>query len=167
MITALRGGKGYSTKLKFAKFGFILENELGKQTTNLKDVNLLYGLVKKALSSGKQGEAGLKNISGSYLSPSDTIGETLKILEEAIKNSKLANVKIFIVCNANDVYNENTGKYEMEGAKAQYDNNAMVEFYVKFLTEHPLVCYLEDPMSDKDPIGWRLLTVFLIIMLIF
>eukprot|EP01022_Parablepharisma_sp_SALTPOND_P007999 TRINITY_DN135049_c1_g1_i1.p3 TRINITY_DN135049_c1_g1~~TRINITY_DN135049_c1_g1_i1.p3 ORF type:complete len:252 (+),score=22.20 TRINITY_DN135049_c1_g1_i1:1491-2246(+) len=159
MLTCLRGGKAYSSKVKFSRFGFVYENEIGK-TGVLKDVQTLYGLARKQLASGKQGEAGIKPVSGSFICPMDTIGEALKVLEEAVKNSKLSNVKIFIGCNANEVYNETSGKYEMEGAKSQFDSNQMVEYYVKFLTEHPLVVYLEDPMSDKDLHGWHLLTVF-------
>jgi len=89
----------------------------------------------------------------------DTIAEALKILEEAIKTTKLLNVKIGIACNAGDLFNEATGKYEMEGPKSQFDNSQMVDYYIKFLNEHPLVCYLEDPMSEKDLAGWHLLTV--------
>ena len=159
MVTCLRGGKSYNSKVKFARFGFIYEGETGKAGA-VKDINTLYLLVKKHLSSGKQGESGLKSVSGSFICGMDTIAEALKALEDAIKNSKLSHVKIFIVCNASEVYNEATGKYEMEGAKGQFDHSQMIEYYVKFLTEHPLVVYLEDPMSDKDLGGWHLLTVF-------
>lgn len=154
MVTCLRGGKTYGSKVKFARFGFILEG--GKIT---KDVRTLYGLVRKQLGSGKQGEAGLKFVSGSLICASDTIGDSVKVLEEAVKNSGLSEVRIFVVCNAGELYNEATGKYEMEGAKSLFDSNQMTEYYVKFLTDHPLVLYLENPMSDKDLAGWRTLTV--------
>lgn len=132
----------------------ILEN-----TNASKDTNLLYSLTRKQMASGKQGEAGIKMISGSFVCSMDSIAEALKILEEGIKTSKLGNVKIGISCNASELFNESSGKYEMEGAKSQFDPSQMVEFYVKFLTEHPLVCYLEDPMADKDLPGWHELTV--------
>ncbi len=91
--------------------------------------------------------------------PSDTINDALKVLEEAIKSTKLPNVKIGVGCSAGEVYNEGSGKYEMEGAKGQMDNAHMVDYYVKLLTDHALICYLEDPMSDKDLAGWHMLTV--------
>jgi enolase len=154
MVTCLRGGKANNSKVKFTRFGFVLEGE-----NVLKNVRTLYGLVRKQLASGKQGEAGLKFVSGSFLCMSDTINDSIKVLEEAIKNSGLTDVKIFITCNANNFYNETTGKYEMEGAKSLFDSNQFTEYFIKFLNDHPLVTYLEDPMSDKDFNGWRILTV--------
>jgi len=154
MITCLRGGKANNSKVKFAGFGFVLEGE-----KVLKNLHALYKLVRKQLASGKQGEAGLKFVSGSFLCTSDTINDSIKVLEEAIKNSGLENVKIFVNCNANDFYNDKTGKYEMEGAKSLFDSNQFTEYFIKLLNDHPLVTYLEDPMSDKDLNGWRILTV--------
>ena len=158
MLTCLRGGKGYGSKVKFAKFGLIYEPDLANSEV-VKDVNTLYGLVRKNLAAGKQGEAGLKPISGSFICTMDTIADALKPLEEAIKASKMENVKIFICCNATDVYNEATMKYEMEGAKGQYEFPQMIDFYIKFLNDHPLITYLEDPMANIDLPGWHLLTV--------
>lgn len=139
---------------------FIYEGEVGKHNI-VKDVNLLYSNARKQLASGKLGESGIKMVSGSFVCSMDTIGEALKILEESVKASKLPNVKIGIVCNAGEVFNEGSGKYEMEGPKSQFDSTQMADFYVKFLTEHPLVCYLEDPMAEKNLPGWHELTVLL------
>jgi enolase len=138
---------------------FIYEGAIGKHNV-VKDVNLLYSTARKQLAAGKQGEAGIKIVSGSFICLMDTIGEALKILEESIKASKLPNVKIGIVCNAGEVFNEGSGKYEMEGPKSQFDCSQMVEYYMKFLNEHPLVCYLEDPMAEKNLPGWHELAVF-------
>lgn len=158
MVTCLRGGKAYNSKVKFARFGLIYEPELGVSEIT-KDMNALYRLVRKQLASGKQGEAGLKPVSGSFICTMDTINDALKVLEEAVKVSKLENVRIFICCNASDVYNETTSKYEMEGAKGQYESPQMVDYYIKLLNDHPLIAYLEDPMASVDLAGWHLLTV--------
>jgi len=158
MITCLRGGKTYNSKVKFARFGLIYQPQVGVNDVT-KDINVLYRAIRKQLASGKQGEAGLKPISGSFICTMDTINDALKVLEESIKVTKLENVKIFICCNATDVYNETTGKYEMEGAKGQYESSQMVDYYVKFLNDHPLIAYLEDPMANIDLTGWNLITV--------
>jgi aryl-phospho-beta-D-glucosidase BglC (GH1 family) len=50
----------------------------------------------------------------------------LKILEEAIKASGKKGLYIGINCSATDILNPTTTKYEMEGAKANFDQNQMV-----------------------------------------
>ncbi len=54
MLTCLRGGKAYGTKLRFSRFAFIYEAESGKADI-LKDVHALYAAVRKQLAAGKQG----------------------------------------------------------------------------------------------------------------
>eukprot|EP00831_Metopus_contortus_P067545 TRINITY_DN602_c0_g1_i1.p1 TRINITY_DN602_c0_g1~~TRINITY_DN602_c0_g1_i1.p1 ORF type:complete len:432 (+),score=72.42 TRINITY_DN602_c0_g1_i1:71-1297(+) len=155
MLTCLRGGKAYNSKVKFARFMYIYEAGIGSCSA-VKDLASLYATTRKNLAGGKLGEAGLKMISGSFICTMELINDALKVLEEAIKITKLPNVKIGMICNAGEVFNEATEKYEMEGAKALFDKSQMSDYYLKLLNEHPLISYLEDPMSEKDLPGWHL-----------
>jgi len=87
----------------------------------------------------------------------DTINDSLKVIEETIKNQNLEGATIGIICNSNNIYNESNGKYEMEGAKANYDCYQMSDYYTKLVTDHPLISYLQDPMADSDLTGWHYL----------
>jgi len=65
MLTCLRGGKVYNSKVKFSRFMFIYEGEIGK-TAALKDVNALYSAARKQLASGKLGVNYPINVIGSW-----------------------------------------------------------------------------------------------------
>lgn len=103
----------------------------------------------------------MKSINSSFLCTMDSIAEAVKVLEEVIKTMKGSNMSIGINCNGSELYNAGTKKYEMEGAKALFDTTQMIDFYVKFLADHPLVTYLEDPMSNEDLPGWRAFIVYI------
>jgi len=117
----------------------------------------LWASVKKLLTSGKQGEAGLRpNSSGSYSSPTDTINDTVKILEDIIKDTgEPTKFSIGIDCNANAFFSESTKKYEMDGFKTPIDQDQLLDFYMKYLIDHPAITYLEDPIADVELDAWR------------
>lgn len=103
-------------------------------------------------------ETGIKmNTEGSYFTPNDTsINDTVKVLEDIIKDLGEANkVNIGIDCNANNFYSDQAKKYEMDGFKTPIENDQLIDFYLKFCSEHPLVTYLEDPVSELDLHGWK------------
>lgn len=45
-------------------------------------------------------------------------------------------------------------KYDMEGPKNLFEAKQMCDFYLKVITDHPLVTYLEDGIRTGDPQGW-------------
>ena len=117
----------------------------------------IYTIFKKQIASGKGGEGALKPVSGSFICPMETINDSIKAMEETIKNLKLEGLKIGIICNSNEIYNETTGKYEMEGAKANFDCYQMTDYFTKLISDHPSIIYLQDPMADIDLAGWHYL----------
>jgi len=50
---------------------------------------------------------------------------------------------------------EETGKYEWDGPKTQYDADQLIEFYEKLLNDHPLVRLIEDCFAQKDIQGYK------------
>lgn len=99
------------------------------------------------------------NSEGSYNSPYDTINDTVKMLEEIIKDTGESNkLSIGIDCSANNYYNETTKKYEMDTIKGTPDADQLIDYYLKYCTEHPLITYLEDPIADTDHLGWKKIT---------
>jgi len=97
------------------------------------------------------------NTDGSYFTPNDnSINDTVKVLEEILKDLNEGNkVTIGIDCNANNYYSDATKKYEMDTFKQPIENDQLIEFYFKYISEHPLITYLEDPISELDLAGWK------------
>jgi enolase len=97
------------------------------------------------------------NTEGSYFTPNDnSINDTVKVLEDILKElNEGTKVTIGIDCNANNFYSDAAKKYEMDGFKTPIENDQLVDFYLKYLLEHPLITYLEDPMSELDSQGWK------------
>jgi len=155
-------GKSANSKVKFEKFIIFINSQTN---TNKDDYNTsfnkLWLSVRKVLTSGKQGENGMRpNSSGSYSSPNDTINDTVKILEEILKDTgEQTKYSIGIECNANNYYNDTTKKYDMDGFKQPIDTDQLLEFYLKYLTDHPAITYLEDPIADLELDGWRKIKV--------
>ena len=55
-----------------------------------------------------------------------------------------------INCDADMCFNrdpKDPNKYEQEGQKLQFDDTAMLEYYVKMVQEHPMVTYVEDAFA--------------------
>ena len=86
--------------------------------------------IKKSITSGKGGEAALKySPDGTFICPVDTISDNLKIVEEAI-NSNSNNTKdkltIGISWMADNFYNPDQKKYELENPKALLDTDQLI-----------------------------------------
>jgi enolase len=97
------------------------------------------------------------NNEGSYFTPNDnSINDTVKVLEDILKDLGEGNkVTIGIDCNANNFYSDQAKKYEMDGFKQPIENDQLIDFYLKYCSEHPLITYLEDPISELDHQGWK------------
>ena len=80
MVNCLHGGKVIGSKCKVFKYYLVCKN--------VTDPTLLQSAlqgVRKAIVSGKGGEAALKySPDGTFICPLDTIADNLKIVEEAI-----------------------------------------------------------------------------------
>jgi len=80
MINCLHGGKAIGSKCKIFKYYIVAKNVVDPSLLQL----ALQG-VRKAIVSGKGGEAALKlSPDGTFVCPLDTIADNLKIVEEAI-----------------------------------------------------------------------------------
>ncbi len=80
----------------------------------------------------------------------------MKALEDIIKDTgETLKFTIGIDCQANNYYNDTTKKYDMEGFKQPPDADQLIEFYIKYLSEHPMITLLEDPIADMDRQGWN------------
>jgi len=96
------------------------------------------------------------NAEGSYFTPNDTLNDTIKVLEDIIKDTgESTKLSIGIDCNANNYFNEGTKKYDMDGFKQPPDAEGLIDYYLKYLSEHPLISFLEDPLADGDIQGWK------------
>ncbi len=95
------------------------------------------------------------NNEGSYFPPNDNLNDVVKLMEEIIKDTgEAGKLSIGIDCNSNNYFNESTKKYEMDGFKQPPDADQLIDYYFKYITDHPLITYLEDPISSFDHIGW-------------
>ena len=161
-IQIFKCGKGVS-KVKFDKFFLILDMSNNPPSNIIISLlKVIQATTKKILTAGKLGENGFRiNNEGSHFSPHDTINDCVKSLEEMIKeiskdsSYSLIKISIGIDCNANNYYSDQTKKYEMDGMKKPPDSDELIDFYLKYVTDHPLISYLEDPIADVDIQGWK------------
>jgi enolase len=157
-FTIFKTGKSTGSKVKFEKFFLIINNSAKFKEDDLNALIVkIYASIRKVLTTGKQGENGIRlNTEGSYFSPNDTINDTMKLMEDIIKDTgEQSKLSIGIDCNANNYYNSETNKYEMDGFKQPSDVEALIEYYLKYCTDHPFITYLEDPIADSDHVGWK------------
>jgi enolase len=157
-FTIFKCGKSVGSKVKFERFMLIINNSIKMKEDDLNNlIAKIYASVKKVLSAGKKGVDGMTlNSEGSYNSPNDTINDTMKLMEEIIKDTgEQSKLSIGIDCHANNYYNSETMKYEMDGFKQPSEVELLIEFYLKYCTDHPLITYLEDPIADSDYVGWK------------
>ena len=146
-------GKDMNSKVKFERWILFINNSKKIPNNELKEIfNKIYQALKKFLTAGKAGEAGMRlNDEGSYFPPIDTMNDIMKLMENIITECGGGdNFYYGIDCNGNNYYNAETKTYEMDGFKKPPDNDQMIEFFVKLCKDHPLIKYLEDPLSNDD-----------------
>ena len=162
-------GKNMNSKIKFERFLIMVNNEIFNNNDEDKKKIIIdlyakmYDIIKKSLTAGKAGENGMKtNNEGSFTPPSDKYEDVLKLMEGFIKdiNTAMDNknvVSLGIDFNADNYFNPKENTYDTEGAKKPLDNIQLVDMYVKLIADHPLLTYLEQPLSYDDEDGWSLL----------
>ena len=150
-------GKEMNSKVKFERWILFFNNSKKMPYNELKDVfGKIYLAIKKFLTAGKAGEAGMRlNEEGSYFPPTDVMNDIFKLMENIITEIGIADSFYYgIDCNGNNFYTQESNTYEMDGFKKPPDNDQMIDFYIKLCKDHPLLKYLEDPLSDNDLRGY-------------
>lgn len=144
MVNCLQGGKAIASKCKVFKYYLICKN--------VKDSTLVQSVlqaVRKAIVSGKGGEAALKlSTDGTFICPLDTILDNLKIVEDAIVSCNAKDTfTIGLSFQADTFFTSETKKYELENPKTPFDNDQMIDYLIKLLADKPVIQYLEDPLA--------------------
>ena len=161
-------GKNMNSKIKYERFLIMVNNNIFNNISEKKKIIIelytkMYEIIRKSLTAGKAGENGMKtNNEGSFTPPTDKYEDVLKLMEGFIKdiNASMDNqniVSLGIDINADNFYNPQDNTYETEGAKKPLDNAQLIDTYIKLVTEHPTITYLEQPLSCDDEDGWSLL----------
>lgn len=164
MIKVFNGGKASGSAVKFSRFYLIIDAmSQGQKGVDPIEIPKYYRkfliALKKSIQATKAGEAGFKiSLDGSYFNANLTIGESFKMIEDAIVSSG-ANEderKLFQVglnCDADAYFNKEPKdpmKYEQEGQKVLFDSDAMLDYYSKMIKEHPLLTYIEDAFAQYE-----------------
>ena len=150
-------GKEMNSKVKFERWILFLNNSKKMPFNDLKDAfSKIYLAIRKFLTAGKAGEAGMRlNDEGSYFPPTDVMNDIFKLIENIISEIGMSDCFYYgIDCNGNNYYNQETNTYEMDGFKKPPDNDQLIDFYIKLYKDHPLLKYLEDPLSNTDLRGY-------------
>ena len=162
-------GKNMNSKIKYERFLIMINNEifnnneLDKKKTIIELYPKMYEIIKKSLTAGKAGENGMKtNNEGSFNPPSDKYEDVIKLMEGFIKdiNTSMNNqniVSLGIDFNADNFFNPKDNTYDTEGAKKPLDNVQLIDTYLKLITDHPSLTYMEEPLACDDEDGWSLL----------
>lgn len=160
MFSLLNGGKAVSSKVKFSKIYLILGAVPHDGTEFLENFAKVRKDITTAITSSKQGVAGFKvGPDGIYFNACENLNESLKFLEDAIANlgdnPDLQKASIGVNCDSESFYLAEQEKYDMEGPKNLFEAEQMADWYVKLLTDHPLINYIEDPFAEIK--GYQLL----------
>ena len=162
-------GKNMNSKIKYERFLIMINNEifnnneLDKKKTIIELYPKMYEIIKKSLTAGKAGDNGMKtNNEGSFNPPSDKYEDVIKLMEGFIKdiNTSMNNqniVSLGIDFNADNFFNPKDNTYDTEGAKKPLDNVQLIDTYLKLITDHPSLTYMEEPLACDDEDGWSLL----------
>jgi len=158
MFTVFNGGKAVSSKVKFSKIYLILG--AAKNVSVLSTFLKIQKSISSAIAATKAGVNGFKmGADGSYFNACDGVNDSLKILEDAITNSGCNTdqhvvASIGINSESESYYNEEQNKYDVEGPKNLFEPAQLADWYVKLVTDHPLITYIEDPFAEKE--GYQL-----------
>ena len=150
-------GKEMNSKVKFERWILFFNNSKKLSYNELKDVfSKIYLALRKFLTAGKAGEAGMRlNEEGSYYPPTDVMNDIFKLIENIITEIGMQDCFYYgIDCNGNNYYTAETNTYEMDGFKKPPDNDQLIDFFIKLCKDHPLLKYLEDPLSNNDLRGY-------------
>ena len=150
-------GKDMNSKVKFERWILFFSNKKKLPYNDIKEIfSKIYLSIRKFLTAGKAGEAGLRlNDEGSYFPPTDVMNDIFKLIENIISEINMPECFYYgIDCNGNNYYMAETNTYEMDGFKKPPDNDQLIEFFVKLCKDHPLLKYLEDPLSNTDLRGY-------------
>ena len=150
-------GKEMNSKVKFERWILFFNNSKKLSYNELKDVfSKIYLSLRKFLTAGKAGEAGMRlNEEGCYYPPTDVMNDIFKLIENIITEIGMQDCFYYgIDCNGNNYYTAETNTYEMDGFKKPPDNDQLIDFFIKLCKDHPLLKYLEDPLSNNDLRGY-------------
>ena len=150
-------GKEMNSKVKFERWILFFNNSKKLSYNELKDVfSKIYLTLRKFLTAGKAGEAGMRlNEEGCYFPPTDVMNDIFKLIENIITEIGMQDYFYYgIDCNGNNYYTAETNTYEMDGFKKPPDNDQLIDFFIKLCKDHPLLKYLEDPLSNNDLRGY-------------
>ena len=150
-------GKEMNSKVKFERWILFFNNSKKLSYNELKDVfSKIYLALRKFLTAGKAGEAGMRlNEEGCYYPPTDVMNDIFKLIENIITEIGMQDCFYYgIDCNGNNYYTAETNSYEMDGFKKPPDNDQLIDFFIKLCKDHPLLKYLEDPLSNNDLRGY-------------
>lgn len=97
---------------------------------------------------------------GGFAPNLDSNREALELIVDAIKGAGLEpgkDVMLGMDVAASEMYNAETGKYELKGEGKVLSSEEMIELYEGWVSEFPIIT-IEDGLNEEDWNGWKLLT---------
>lgn len=97
---------------------------------------------------------------GGFAPNLDSNREALELIVDAIKGAGLEpgkDVMLGMDVASSEMYNKETGKYELKGESKVLTSEEMIELYEGWVSEFPIIT-IEDGLDEEDWAGWKLLT---------
>ncbi|MDD7182742.1 phosphopyruvate hydratase [Peptostreptococcus porci] len=97
---------------------------------------------------------------GGFAPNLDSNREALELIVDAIKGAGLEpgkDVMLGMDVASSEMYNKETGKYELKGEGKVLTSEEMIELYEGWVSEFPIIT-IEDGLDEEDWAGWKLLT---------
>lgn len=148
----INGGAHSKNNLDVQEFMIVpQENNFSK---NLKIAKEIYREIKKIIKK-EYGKSGVKlGDEGGFSPPLKTTEETIILILAAIRNLGYSKkIKIILDVAASQFFKR--GRYKMD--RKNFSNKELVKYYLGLTQKYPILG-LEDPFSENDLKGWRMLS---------
>jgi enolase len=155
MMNILNGGAHADNALDIQEFMIIPTKDLPFAEMIRQGAEIFHNLKKLLKAKGYNTNVGDE---GGFAPNFGSTKEALDFISNAIEKAGYkvgSEVAMGLDCAASEFY-EN-GIYDMKGESLKMDSEGLVKFYETLVHEYPIVS-IEDPMSEHDEKGWKIMT---------
>lgn len=115
-----------------------------------------FQLVKSELESNKTFAGKITQISGCLVNPFESFAETIKfLLDTQAKFTKKDQVRFIIDVNAEENFDVETSKFNIDSAKKPMSDEEFEDYLVRLFGERKMSCTLIDPFPLKIGLSWH------------
>ncbi len=154
LVLQIEGGLHAKNKLNIQEFMVVFPKSSFKES--FFQSKKVYGLLGKNLIKKYGRSAAILGLEGAFVATAKKTEEALDRIIESVEEAGLKNkARIVLDAAASSFFKK--GKYFFEGEKR--NRKEMLDFYVGLLKKYSAIIAIEDPFSEEDWQGWKLMNL--------